>query len=216
MASFPARISDPVAMQDGIARRDADLWAHVESESSRRLLLAALDAFADRGFEAATTRDISRRAGMSPAAVYVHYRSKLDLLAEIMRIGHEAVLAEARGAMDGQQSPAGRIAAFVEAFSSWHARHATLGQVTAHELRALPPERFAEILELRRATERLLVVELEARAAAGDLHVDDLTGTVRAILSLGVDSARWYRPHRGVDPESIGRLHADLVLRMLR
>lgn len=203
-------------MEEVDARRYAELWAHVESESSRRLLLAALDAFADRGFEAATTRDISRRAGMSPAAVYVHYRSKVDLLEEIMRIGHESVLREVMDAMDGRATAAERTAAFVTAFSSWHARFATLGQVTARELRALPPDRFGEILALRQATERLVAKELKRGADAGELHVDDLQGTVRAILSLGVDSARWYAPQRGGDPESIGRLHADLVLRMLR
>ncbi|ADB49269.1 TetR/AcrR family transcriptional regulator [Conexibacter woesei] len=197
-------------------RRYADLWAHVESETSRRLLLAALDAFADHGFEAATTRDIARRAGMSPAAVYLYYRSKVELLEKIMRIGHESVLQEVIDAMDGHVSAPDRTAAFVTAFSSWHARFATLGQVTARELRALPPERFGEILALRQATERLVADELERGAAEGELHVDDLQGTVRAILSLGVDSARWYAPQRGGDPESIGQLHADLVLRMLR
>ncbi|MDO8185510.1 TetR/AcrR family transcriptional regulator [Conexibacter sp. JD483] len=203
-------------MEDETVRLYAELWAHVEPESSRRLLLAALDAFADRGFEAATTRDISKRAGMSPAAVYVHYRSKVEMLHEIMRIGHESVLEEARAAMDAQQTPSQRTAAFVTAFSTWHARFATLGQVTAHELRALPPERFAEILALRQATERLIADEIRRGADSGELRVDDLQGTVRAILSLGVDSARWYAPQRGGDPESIGRLHADLVLRMLR
>ncbi len=203
-------------MEDETARLYAELWAHVEPESSRRLLLAALDAFADRGFEAATTRDISKRAGMSPAAVYVHYRSKVEMLHEIMRIGHESVLEEARAAMDAQETASQRTAAFVTAFSTWHARFATLGQVTAHELRALPPERFAEILALRQATERLIADEIRRGADSGELRVDDLQGTVRAILSLGVDSARWYAPQRGGDPESIGRLHADLVLRMLR
>jgi AcrR family transcriptional regulator len=216
MGPFAGPIGDPVGMDHENARRYNALWAHVEPESSRRLLLAALDAFADRGFEAATTRDISRRAGMSPAAVYVHYRSKVEMLGEIMRIGHESVLREVRAAMALQDSPARRTAAFVTAFSSWHARFATLGQVTAHELRALPPERFGEILALRQTTERLVADELRAGAASGELHVDDLQGTVRAILSLGVDSARWYAPQRGGDPDSIGRLHADLVLRMLR
>jgi AcrR family transcriptional regulator len=153
---------------------------------------------------------------MSPAAVYVHYRSKVEMLGEIMRIGHESVLASARRAMDERDGHSARTAAFVSAFSSWHARFSTLGQVTAHELRALPPERFGEILSLRQATERLVADELRAGAQAGELRVDDLQGTVRAILSLGVDSARWYAPQRGGDPESIGRLHADLVLRMLR
>ena len=37
-----------------------------------------------------TTRDIAARAEMSPAAVYVHYASKEDLLQTLNRIGYEA------------------------------------------------------------------------------------------------------------------------------
>ena len=71
---------------------NAQLWAHIEPETSRLLLLSALDAFLARGFHAATTREIAERAGMSPAAVYVHWKAKHDLLFEISRIGHQAVL----------------------------------------------------------------------------------------------------------------------------
>src|SRR4051794_9592404 len=71
---------------------DAEIWAHIEPESSRLLLLSALDACLARGYHAATTREIAERAGMSPAAVYVHWKAKHDLLFEISRIGHQAVL----------------------------------------------------------------------------------------------------------------------------
>src|SRR3954454_18110776 len=71
---------------------NAELWAHIEPESSRILLLSALDAFLARGYHAATTREIGERAGMSSAAVYVHWKAKHDLLYEISRIGHQAVL----------------------------------------------------------------------------------------------------------------------------
>lgn len=206
-------------MLSGMSRRNGQLqralWARVEPERSRRLLLAALDAFADHGFEVATTRDIARRAGMSPAAVYVHFSSKLDLLEEVIRIGHEAVLEETQAAMRDQTEPAARVAAFVMAFSSWHARHGKLARVTQHQLGSLPPDRLGAIRALRRTIERQLSAELEAGMATGEFHVDDVQGTVFAILSLGADLARWYAPDRGREPDSIGRLHADLALRML-
>jgi AcrR family transcriptional regulator len=64
---------------------NAELWAHIEPETSRLLLLSALDAFLARGFHAATTREIAERAGMSPAAVYVHWRAKHDALARVIQ-----------------------------------------------------------------------------------------------------------------------------------
>src|SRR5438105_3367977 len=100
-----------------LSAASAGLWAGIESESSRRLLLSALAAFARHGFEAATTREIGEGAGMSPAAVYVHYRAKSDLLHEISRIGHQSVLDEVEQALrDAPPDPVERVRRFVAAF----------------------------------------------------------------------------------------------------
>lgn len=42
---------------------DSAPWAEVTPEAARRLLVAAVDAFAERGYHATTTRDIAGRAG---------------------------------------------------------------------------------------------------------------------------------------------------------
>src|SRR3954452_3449348 len=107
-----------------VSANSAGLWAGIEAESSRRLLLSALTAFARHGFQAATTREIAEGAGMSPAAVYVHYRAKSDLLHEISRIGHQSVLDEVERAVgDAPPDPEQRVRAFVAAFAKWHADH---------------------------------------------------------------------------------------------
>src|SRR6188768_407536 len=41
-----------------------------------RILAAALDLFADRSFEGATTREIATRAGVSQPSLNYHFRSK--------------------------------------------------------------------------------------------------------------------------------------------
>ena len=65
-------------------------WVEVTPDAARRLLVAAVEAFAERGYHATTTRDIAGRAGMSPAALYIHYKTKEELLHRISRIGHAA------------------------------------------------------------------------------------------------------------------------------
>ena len=44
-----------------------------------RLMRAAAQAFAEKGFHATTTRDIASGAGLSPAGVYVHFASILSI-----------------------------------------------------------------------------------------------------------------------------------------
>jgi AcrR family transcriptional regulator len=201
-----------------VSANSAGLWAGIESDSSRRLLLAALAAFAKHGFQAATTREIGEGAGMSPAAVYVHYKSKSDLLYEISRIGHQSVLDDVEEALrDAPQDPEQRIRRFVAAFAKWHADHHVVARVIQYELKALPPRQFRRIAELRNRFEGLLATELEAGAHAGVFDIADLEATRLAILSLCIDLARWYHPsddHKTSD--EVGQLYADLVVRMIR
>ncbi|MFJ9697354.1 TetR family transcriptional regulator [Kitasatospora sp. NPDC101183] len=59
-------------------------------ETRERLLRAAEELFADRGVEAALTRDITRLAGQSnPSAVQYHFGSREGLLDALMAAHHE-------------------------------------------------------------------------------------------------------------------------------
>ena len=49
-------------------------------ETRRRLLDAAAKVFAERGFEGARISEIAAEAGVTPGAIYNHYKSKADLL----------------------------------------------------------------------------------------------------------------------------------------
>ena len=203
-------------MSDASLTTPVTIWADVQPEASRRLLLAALESFATRGFHATTTRDIAKAANMSPAAVYVHYSSKAELLFEISRTGHESVLATLQEAVAQGADPIDRLRRFVAAFAAWAARHHTLARVIQYALDALAPGRRSEVMALRRPVERLVERVLRDGAAAGTLAVDDVPGTAIAVLSLCADVARWYDPARGREPEAIGALYADLVERMVR
>src|SRR4051794_21113697 len=174
---------------------NAELWAHIEPETSRLLLLSALDAFLARGFHAATTREIAERAGMSPAAVYVHWKAKHDLLYEISRIGHQAVLDVVERALEqASGDPVERVRAFVSAFATWHAENHALARVIQYEFGKLPRRQFLRIVEIRDRFEELMRAELAAGVAAGAFDVEDLEGTMLATLSLCIDLARWYHP----------------------
>jgi AcrR family transcriptional regulator len=197
---------------------NAELWSHIEPESSRLLLLSALDAFLARGFHAATTREIAERAGMSPAAVYVHWKAKHDLLFELSRIGHQAALdAVGRALEQASGDPVERVRAFVSAFASWHAENHALARVIQYEFGKLPRHQFRRIVEIRVRFEERMRDELAGGVAAGVFDVEDLEGTTLAVLSLCIDLARWYHPSpEHSSPEAVGELYAGLVLAMLR
>lgn len=192
-----------------------EAWRDITPDAARRLMTAAVHAFAERGYHATTTRDIAGRAGMSPAALYIHYKTKEELLYQISKVGHRFALDILEEARDGAGTPAERLAEAVRAFVRWHAEHHTTARVVQYELGALAEDHAAEITALRRASDGAVRAIVEDGVKAGDFDVADVRGTTVAVLSLCIDVARWFNPHGRSTPDEVGELYAGLALRMV-
>src|SRR4051794_5761527 len=57
-------------------------------ETRERLLDAAGAVFAEKGFKAATVRDICHKVGVNLAAVNYHFRDKENLYVEAVKLAH--------------------------------------------------------------------------------------------------------------------------------
>ncbi|MDH2413589.1 TetR/AcrR family transcriptional regulator [Nocardioides sp. CER19] len=180
-----------------------------------RLLEAAVQAFAAKGFHGTTTRDIAAGAGMSPAAVYVHHRSKEELLYVISREGHQRTLDLVREAAASAGSPRERLAAIAREFGRHHAEGHTWARIVNYELGALSPAHLEEIRALRIGIEQEVRATIEAGVASGDFDVADPGMTTTAVLSLGIDIARWYRDDGRWTPDDVGDHMAGLALRIV-
>lgn len=190
--------------------------ATAASDTSVRLMMAAADAFADKGFHATTTRDIAQRAGLSPAGVYVHFASKEILLYELSRRGHLTARDLLRAAAREADSPSSAIAAIVGGFARWHAEHHQLGRIVQFEFRHLAPEHRAQVRDLRREIDDVVATVLQDGIASGEFEVDDIRATALALLSMAVDVARWYTPETRRTPESIETAYAELAVRLVQ
>jgi AcrR family transcriptional regulator len=65
------------------------------AETRERLLRAAADVFAERGYDGARVSDIAAAAGVSKGALYAHFDSKADLLVGALRAHGRRLLAKA-------------------------------------------------------------------------------------------------------------------------
>src|SRR5579875_1942955 len=68
------------------------------AETRERLLKAAAGVFAERGYDGTRVSDIAAAAGVSNGAMYAHFTSKAELLAEALRAHGRRLLAEALAA----------------------------------------------------------------------------------------------------------------------
>ncbi|MCW2749571.1 MAG: TetR family transcriptional regulator [Aeromicrobium sp.] len=182
-----------------------------------RLLNAAVESFAEKGFSGTTTRDIASRAGMSPAAVYVHHDTKESLLFTVSFEGHRHSLdVISAAAATSSTDPVERLRAMVYDFSLWHADNSRVGRIVQYEFHALTPEHRAEIATFRRSIEKTMQDALADGVDKGVLDVADIPGTALALLSLGVDLVRWFVPGGSRTGHDLASLNAELAVRMTR
>lgn len=102
-----------------------------ESNSSReRIIAAATELFAHRGYPATSTRAIGEAAGLNIGTVAYHVGGKADLYREVMRRAHaaqgEAVVTALSSVMDAEPAPDATRAAlhgFVDAYLDFCLAH---------------------------------------------------------------------------------------------
>ncbi|GAB2657589.1 TetR/AcrR family transcriptional regulator [Nocardia goodfellowii] len=184
-------------------------------ETRARLLDAAVIAFAERGFHGATTRDVTSIAGLSTAAIYVHHRSKEELLYQISHTGHLDIQARIRAALASSTHPTEQLIALVRDFAIHHARAHTVARVINYELAALSPEHQREIKDIRHTIDTEVRALIEKGVAEGSFDHPNPHMAAVAILSLGIDIARWYREDGAWTPEELGDHYVDLALRIV-
>jgi len=119
-----------------------------ETEETReRLMRVAGEVFAERGFQAATIKDITERAGVNIASVNYHFGDKLELYREVLRHSSPRV---SFGAGAASAPPEERLRAYISDFVKTmlvgEGRSAWCGRMMAHEL-ADPSPALAQIVE---------------------------------------------------------------------
>ncbi|GLW99372.1 TetR/AcrR family transcriptional regulator [Microtetraspora sp. NBRC 16547] len=207
-------MSQATAGNDAPVDRPATRETRTESARSR-LIAAAVESFAAKGFHGTTTRDIASATGMSPAALYVHYKSKEELLYLISRSGHDVTLQLVRDGVASSDDPAEQLLAIIRGFVVYHARGHTSARVVNYELAALSPEHYEEIIAIRRAIDREMRLLVEAGVAGGVFHTSNPRMTALALLSLGIDVARWYRDEGEWSDKDIADHYCELALRIV-
>lgn len=154
------------------------------------ILRAALERFAHYGFRRTSMEDIAQEAGISRAAVYIHFRNKEEVFRALARDVHEKAVAEA-------ERTAAKPAPLAEQLGS--ALSAKLGAFfeivhrTAHARELLDENsRLCGDIsaEFRDRHLKLLRGLIEAAAKRGDLDLARAGLSAAAAATLLLDSAK--------------------------
>lgn len=208
-----------------------DAWSDRDGFCRRRLapetrkaevLAAALDVFAELGFERATLQDVADRAGVTKGALYHYFDSKDQLFLELMRerVAAHVCATRMRITAAGPTKPkADLLRELLEAI--W----INLQQPGLLELMRLMMSELPKFPEVRRSFFEEIVVPARRAvrnawiAERGDDEADAAVDAITALLPgmlLGVGLTR--RMFQEIDPmdlgaERTGQLVIDLLVR---
>ena len=100
--------------------------ALAKQHTRRRLLDAAKRLFNERGYEAATVRDIAAAAGLSTGAVFASFSDKADLFGAVIQDDFEALAHHLRGAGGAAASTETSLLALFSAIYVYQRDHVPL------------------------------------------------------------------------------------------
>lgn len=147
-----------------------------------RILAAGRDLFARDGFDATTTRDLARAAGIGTGTLFLYFPEKRDLLLHLFKQEIEPVHRAATAALHPDLPLLEAALHVFRGLYDHYARDLQLSRVFLSELAFLDPERRADLASFTRdfiaALADLVARERERRALRRDVDPQAVARTM--------------------------------------
>lgn len=178
------------------------------------LLELAAGMFAERGLRATTVRDIADAAGILSGSLYHHFKSKEEMVDEVLRTFLDWLFGRYQHIIDTEPNPLARLRGlFLASFDAIEYHHAevVIYQDEAKRLSSQP--RFGYIDDLNRRQRKMWVDLLKQGIEQGYFQPDiDVDLVYRFIRDTTWVSVRWYKPGGPLTAEQVGRQYLAIVL----
>jgi DNA-binding GntR family transcriptional regulator/AcrR family transcriptional regulator len=178
-----------------------------------KFVRTAAELFAKQGYGSTSTRSLSALIGMEKATLYYHVKSKEDLLYLITKSSVETLQEEVANAVEGITCPLEHLAVLIRAHCMSLLRDQTQHATSLAEVRALSPERLAEIVGARRSYQAGIRRVIEAGQKNGSIRADVearyLASMLRGLLDRTVE---WYQKGGSLSPAELAECFCDIYL----
>jgi AcrR family transcriptional regulator len=186
----------------------------LETRFDRRLakiLVHATNVFCEKGYAAASMRDLSRASGVSLSGLYYYFESKEELLYLIQKDTFSTIVARLRERLEEVSDPAERIRCFILNHLEYFLANQKAMKVLSHEDEVLANGFRSEIAAIKREYYRKCIELLDNYKRATGLEFSSRT----AVLSLfGMMNwiYTWYNPRVDADARQLAREMGDIFL----
>src|SRR4051812_28720340 len=180
----------------------------------QRILDAALDVFARRGYRATAVDDIAAASGTSKGGVYFHFPNKGAIFKALLHRTADLLLDRTEAAMGDVADPVAKVDAALMTALRLFAEHRTLARLFLVEALGAGPEFSAALMEIHARFAALIARHLDAAVRAGAIAPLDteLAGTAW-FGALNEVVVRWVLTGR---PERLEDAYPELRAFLLR
>ena len=190
-----------------------------QSSTRERILDAAVETFASRGFRSTTVKDLATAVGIKAPGLYAHFASKEEILSG-------AVLRALTGFLTymSADTPNGTAIELLAETVRRHVRYQleNLRTTRANDLLLagdalrdfLPVDDYERVREVQRSYYRLVQVRVEAALPA--FSAVNAGVTTHALINMCNLVTSWYRPGDAMTIEDVADYYWFLAVGMLR
>jgi len=181
-------------------------------ERKDAIVATAAALFARDGFNGASVADIAKRGKISKSLIYHYYKSKEDVLYDVMISHVRALEAAAAEAVAADERPERKLRELTHRFMALYVGAADRHKVLLNDLDHVPKARRAEIVAVQRRLIEVvqkLLVEIEP-----DLKRKSGAGFAAAMLFFGTINwtHTWFDPKGAVSAGALAQMAVDLTL----
>jgi len=181
-----------------------------------QVLESATRLFTEKGYEAASVRDIAADLEIRPSSLYHHFPGKQHILFAICMRMQTDFNSEVMPELIADRPPDEAIASAVRRHVLFGHRRKGEVVVNIRERRSLPPEQLARVNGLRREYRDTMARVIEAGRDRGVFRVEDPKLAAMAIVDMINGLPHWFKPRDEEDLERVADLYARSALALLR
>jgi len=183
-------------------------------QSKLQLLLRhAAQVFAEKGYEGASIRDISRSSGVSLAGMYYYIESKQKLLYLIQVYTFQTILQRLEKRLAGVTDPVEKLRVLIHNHLDYFLRHPVEMKVLSLEGEALEGEYRREVLEIKRRYYGAALAIFEEMRKAGAARRLNSRVAVLSLFGMMNWIHTWHRPQTDPGADALAGTMAGMFLR---
>ena len=179
----------------------------------REILDAAAQVFYEKGYEAASTRDIAESVGLLKGSLYYYIESKEDFLFEIIKENHDGALVALERVRQTEGDALVRMAALIETHVDFFTSNFVASVIYFREFRSLSPERQATIRAEGDAYLGVVRELIEQGQLEGTIDSQiDVRATSLGIIGMLNSLSLWFQQGGRLTPHNLAKQFASLVV----